>query len=292
MMQWLRWYHGTATDLKFGRLARVTGQSRERVVFVWAMILECASDNDVRGECDLRADDISDVLNCETDAIQTIIDAMTDADLISEKSGIIHVISWEKRQPTSDDATARKRRQRERPKTVTGQSRDKGVTVTPPDTESETEKRDRARGARFTLTVLPPEWEEWARGEGFGSPQREFEVFGDYWRAQPGEKGVKTDWQAMWRNWIRRAKEDGRGGEVEAPTKPPRPDARLEWSGGDLPGLRQRLKSVTGSAWKVYLDRLVPTAPGITSGPEPPPRTMAEVHRLAEQFGVTVKGAE
>lgn len=29
-------------------------------------------------------------------------------------------------------------------------------------------------------------------------------VFTDYWRAQPGQKGVKTDWPATWRNWIRR----------------------------------------------------------------------------------------
>lgn len=29
--------------------------------------------------------------------------------------------------------------------------------------------------------------------------------FVDYWRAQPGQKGVKTDWVATWRNWMRRA---------------------------------------------------------------------------------------
>jgi hypothetical protein len=28
--------------------------------------------------------------------------------------------------------------------------------------------------------------------------------FRDYWIAQPGEKGVKTDWLATWRNWCRR----------------------------------------------------------------------------------------
>lgn len=29
--------------------------------------------------------------------------------------------------------------------------------------------------------------------------------FVDYWRAQPGQKGVKTDWPATWRNWVRNA---------------------------------------------------------------------------------------
>ncbi len=28
--------------------------------------------------------------------------------------------------------------------------------------------------------------------------------FTDYWHAQPGQKGVKLDWPATWRNWIRR----------------------------------------------------------------------------------------
>ena len=32
-------------------------------------------------------------------------------------------------------------------------------------------------------------------------------VFRDYWLAVPGPKGKKTDWEATWRNWIRRADE-------------------------------------------------------------------------------------
>ena len=29
--------------------------------------------------------------------------------------------------------------------------------------------------------------------------------FIDYWISAPGQKGVKVDWDATWRNWIRRA---------------------------------------------------------------------------------------
>lgn len=32
------------------------------------------------------------------------------------------------------------------------------------------------------------------------------EKFADYWRAQPGMKGRKTDWSATWRNWVRNEK--------------------------------------------------------------------------------------
>lgn len=36
---------------------------------------------------------------------------------------------------------------------------------------------------------------------------RELENFVDYWIAQPGQRGVKTDWDATWRGWVRRSHE-------------------------------------------------------------------------------------
>lgn len=35
----------------------------------------------------------------------------------------------------------------------------------------------------------------------------QLERFRDHWIAQPGSKGTKLDWQATWRNWVRRAAE-------------------------------------------------------------------------------------
>ena len=40
--------------------------------------------------------------------------------------------------------------------------------------------------------------------EDFESEHRKFI---DYWTAQPGQRGRKSDWPATWRNWIRRAAE-------------------------------------------------------------------------------------
>jgi len=34
-------------------------------------------------------------------------------------------------------------------------------------------------------------------------PTRTFDQFKDYWIAQAGQKGVKLDWFATWRNWVR-----------------------------------------------------------------------------------------
>jgi hypothetical protein len=43
----------------------------------------------------------------------------------------------------------------------------------------------------------------------------ELRIFRDYWIAQPGQRGVKTDWDATWRNWIRRARPTVRPGALQ-----------------------------------------------------------------------------
>lgn len=39
----------------------------------------------------------------------------------------------------------------------------------------------------------------------------ELEKFRDYWRAKPGAGGVKLDWDATWRNWVRNSVNYARG---------------------------------------------------------------------------------
>jgi len=74
------------------------------------------------------------------------------------------------------------------------------------ETERETEtKKDKNKGSRLSPDFMfPVEWAE------FCVKQRPeliaFEVwekFRDYWISQPGQKGVKLDWFATWRNWVR-----------------------------------------------------------------------------------------
>lgn len=52
---------------------------------------------------------------------------------------------------------------------------------------------------------LPRAWGEWAQAEGFSADtiRREADKFKDYWISQAGQKGVKLNWQATWRNWMR-----------------------------------------------------------------------------------------
>ena len=61
---------------------------------------------------------------------------------------------------------------------------------------------------------MPDGWQpdqalaDWTRANApAAATTLEVERFRDYWTAQPGAKGRKTDWAATWRNWARRCQE-------------------------------------------------------------------------------------
>jgi len=79
------------------------------------------------------------------------------------------------------------------------------------ESNDSSKKTDAKRGTRIPEgDQLPTEWEAFAKQEGHPDPQREWLIFTDYWRSQPGQKGVKLDWFGTWRNWIRRTVGDGK----------------------------------------------------------------------------------
>lgn len=61
------------------------------------------------------------------------------------------------------------------------------------------------RGSRLKPDwQLPKPWGDEAVGKGLPpeTVRREGERFKNYWLGVPGQKGVKLDWLATWRNWI------------------------------------------------------------------------------------------
>ena len=70
-------------------------------------------------------------------------------------------------------------------------------------------------GPRIRASRLPDDWEPsqelrtWTVGQGLrgANAWRELEKFRDYWVAKPGASGRKLDWDATWRNWVRKALE-------------------------------------------------------------------------------------
>lgn len=128
LMDWLRWWHGTVTDPKFQRVARMSGASVAEVLAVWACLLECASavpecDASVtHGDADVTPCDVAvthvtrgDVTNFDCDdhdvllrlddgKTTLIVAALTERGLI--KSG--RLASWDERQPALRDAAGKR----------------------------------------------------------------------------------------------------------------------------------------------------------------------------------------
>jgi len=65
------------------------------------------------------------------------------------------------------------------------------------------------RGSRLQADFcLTDDWKEFCRTERSDlDPQKVFDGFKDYWIAKPGQQGVKLDWLATWRNWVRNQKQ-------------------------------------------------------------------------------------
>ena len=62
------------------------------------------------------------------------------------------------------------------------------------------------RGARLSIHFEPDF--QFATEQGIQDVKTEHAKFRDYWFSQPGQKGVKLDWQATWRNWCRNARKN------------------------------------------------------------------------------------
>ena len=68
--------------------------------------------------------------------------------------------------------------------------------------------KDVKRGTRLqTIFVVTDEMAKWAKDKyPLVDIDTQTDAFIDYWTSQPGQKGVKSDWVATWRNWIRNSR--------------------------------------------------------------------------------------
>lgn len=79
----------------------------------------------------------------------------------------------------------------------------------------------RARATTTQGTRIPDDWMPSEAARSWTSERMDpgrvcdtLDAFRDYWRAQPGQRGRKADWDATWRNWVRR--------ELRSPAGPSR----------------------------------------------------------------------
>lgn len=90
-----------------------------------------------------------------------------------------------------------------------------------PNNQEPRTKENIGRGSRLSHTNLPTDWAQFCLTERPDlDPEKTFASFADHWKAVPGAKGVKLDWEMTWRNWVR-AQWTGRGPK-------PSPEIRLD----------------------------------------------------------------
>ena len=235
--QWLRLWHDMPTDPKWRTIARVSGQTISAVIATYIHLLVTASNASERGRThQANAEDLASALDMETSQIEAILTAMQgrvlDGDILT---------GWSSRQPEREDGSGeRARKWREARKhaaprdfdnqgsqlidderTQTNANERKRTQDTDTDTDTESipplspppvgeGSAKTAHGSRLpTDWQLPDDWLTWALTV---IPDRRrviriSESFRDHWIGAAGAKGRKADWQATWRNWIRREAE-------------------------------------------------------------------------------------
>lgn len=120
---------------------------------------------------------------------------------------------WQRQQ--SDSPTVRQKSDQDKGVSDTSPSKSgKSDAPDPTSTNTNTSSREKQKQERGSPSgsrlpkdwALPDDWREWAQAERDDvDVQAEAAKFADHWHSVPGAKARKTDWQATWRNWIRRA---------------------------------------------------------------------------------------
>lgn len=241
MSRWFRFYDDVINDPKVLSLP-------EAMRWHWVAVLCIASKHG--GELP-SIDHLTIMLRMGKHKVAALLTSLHGAVLLDKTETSFRPHNWDGRQYKSDVSTERVKRFRER---------ERNVSETPPDTDTEAEKKERAPelrsgGTRKRGTRLPDDFQlteadiEFAAEHGFaGDPlQAVFSDFGDYWRARAGPQGVKLDWPATWRRWIRteadkrknqgpRHANIGRGDDRSNGLRGVIQRLRSEEVGGDAPG--------------------------------------------------------
>ena len=230
---WFRLYAEFAHDPKVQMLSE-TMQRR----YIMLMCLRCSNVT-----VTLRDDELAFQLRISDDEL-----ALTKALFITK--GFVNedwdLLNWDKRQFTSDrDLSGAERQKRHREKVRNAL---RNVTVTPPDTDTDTDTDKKktvgktvARGSRLPTDFSPDL--NFASEAGIQDCQTEVDKFSDYWKSQPGQKGVKTDWPATWRNWCRNAKKPIQGSQGSSSETAYQRSMRLRWE--EATGTSSRVIDIT-----------------------------------------------
>jgi len=195
---WFRLYSEFAHDPKIQMLSEAM-QRR----YVMLMCLRCSEVLET-----LHETEIAFQLRLSTEELDETKDLFISKKFIDKHWNLLN---WDKRQFVSDSSTMRVAKHRNKKKQVSNvdetlQERPSNAIDT--DTEQIQKKVNNKRGSRLAQNwFLSKSMGDWATQERPDIDVRQVaEQFKDYWVAQAGQKGVKLDWDATWRNWVRNTK--------------------------------------------------------------------------------------
>lgn len=156
-----------------------------------------------RGQLHTSLRALESVFGWGKNKVDRFLNRLEDHDMIGTASGqsgtIITICNYARYQDTQDGLPSETG-------TRMGQPRD-----TQEEGKEIKEKNIGARARRLTPDFeMPESWIDWAvETQGWRRPSvlAEAEAFKDYWLGRAGQAGSKLDWEATWRNWVRRSKQ-------------------------------------------------------------------------------------
>lgn len=199
MTRWFRHYAGLCRDDKLVRVALKSKQSVERVVWVWAAILESASEIDDHGRFDFDVGEAAYFLRADEADISAICSSLECLGRISAGA----VAKWDDRQFVSDRSAERQKRYRDKQKShhdhnanveVTSLSRHGDAPELETETELETEvEKKEPREARpldtRDLSVKAAEAKARHSYDPVAAAAVAAEAFSRFWTAYPHKVG-------------------------------------------------------------------------------------------------------
>jgi hypothetical protein len=213
MSRWFRFYDCALDDPKVQKLPA-------ELFKVWVNLLCVASRND--GHLP-SVEDLSFMLRSDAETISRVLNELRRVGLIDESEQGLTPHNWSTRQYQSDNSAERVRKHREA-KRHSNVSPVTECNVTCNDdvsyqnryrADTETEKIISAPARSKKGTRLSEDWQPnpdliataTTLGLSAAKFDREIAKFRDYWASRAGSQGVKLDWDATARNWMRTAAE-------------------------------------------------------------------------------------
>lgn len=157
-------------------------------------------------------------------------EAMAMAGWLVERGSDVSIphFEWHNGKTAKNRALTAKRAASHREKSNDGSVTSSVTVALPREEKRREENKEQKLGASAAKrgTRLTAAWEPTVEGQELATTlgvdwRRELARFVDYWTAKPGQGGVKLDWDATWRNWIRRATPS----KVPASAPAPRPES-------------------------------------------------------------------